>query len=317
MRTKEAIWHGMGEEEIEVDILEVLLDIRDLLNSIESDVIDIKGGCGNKMKQIFEKVKEITDRPVTVTVDVAGKEFQTIVANAVESLRIKAAKDDYEKMVSEEKEERERRERRERREKEIFSYVPPKGIWTCTCIPDEQGCCTCNTIKTYWAHKTAIIDKASIGKGTKIWHWTHVSDGAVIGKNCTIGQNVFVGKNVKIGDGCKIQNGVNIFEGVELKDHVFIGPGVQFTNIIRPRAFISQKGTFVRTIIHDGVTIGANSTIVCGNMIGHYSLIGAGSVVTKDVPSYAFVYGNPATTHGSVTREGFNQPEQFRSRGGR
>lgn len=152
----------------------------------------------------------------------------------------------------------------------------------------------------YFAHPTAVIDNASIGDGTKIWHFSHVSDGAEIGKNCVIGQNVFIGKNVKIGSNCKIQNGVNVFEGVFIDDAVFIGPCTTFTNVKHPRAFFNQKHNFQSTNVARGVTIGANCTIICGISIGEYAIIGAGSVVTKSVEPSWLVYGNPATHKGHV-----------------
>lgn len=147
-------------------------------------------------------------------------------------------------------------------------------------------------------HDTAVIDKgARIGKGTKIWHFCHVMGGAEIGKNCILGQNVFVGNNVRIGDGCKIQNNVSLYDGVVLRDNVFIGPSAVFTNVKYPRADIEQKDNFLKTYIGDGVTIGANATILCGVIIGDRAFIGAGSVVTKDILPETTVYGNPAKKH--------------------
>ena len=145
----------------------------------------------------------------------------------------------------------------------------------------------------YYVHETAIVDPGTaIGAGTKIWHWTHVMPCAVIGENCIIGQGCFVAG--KIGDRCKIQNGVNLFKGVVLEDSVFIGPNVTFTNVKQPRANIEQKDNFLPTVIKSGVTIGAGSTIVCGVTIYDRALIGAGSVVTKDVPADETWCGNPA-----------------------
>ena len=144
-------------------------------------------------------------------------------------------------------------------------------------------------------HDMAVIDKgARIGKGTKIWHFCHVMGGAEIGKNCILGQNVFVGNNVRIGDGCKIQNNVSLYDGVILGDNVFIGPAVTFTNVKYPRADIEQKDNFLKTYVNDGATIGANSTIICGITIGEGGFVGAGSVVTKDVPINGIAFGNPA-----------------------
>ena len=152
-------------------------------------------------------------------------------------------------------------------------------------------------------HNSSCIDlDVVIGEGTKIWHWCHVMSKAVIGKNCNIGQNVFIGRNVIIGDNCKIQNNVSLYEGLVVENDVFIGPSVVFTNIKNPRAAISRKDKYLSTVIHEGATIGANATILCGIVIGEYSLIGAGSVVTKDVLPYTKVFGNPAVIVGSVTK---------------
>ena len=157
----------------------------------------------------------------------------------------------------------------------------------------------------FLVHPSTIIDAdVKIGVHTKIWHFCHISEGAEIGENCTLGQNVFVGKNVKIGNGVKIQNNVSIFEGVEIKEEVFIGPAVVFTNILNPRAFINRKREFLNTIVHKGVSIGANTTVVCGNNIGEYAFIGAGSVVTKSVKPFELWYGNPAVKMGIVNKEG-------------
>lgn len=159
--------------------------------------------------------------------------------------------------------------------------------------------------KAVFVHDTAIIDAAvKIGEGTKIWHFSHISESVKIGKNCVIGQNVFIGKNVKIGNGVKIQNNVSVYEGVEIEDDVFIGPSVVFTNVINPRAFIERKTEFKPTIIKKGATLGANSTIICGHDIGAYAFIGAGSVLTKAVQDFELWYGNPATKHGMVDKEG-------------
>lgn len=150
----------------------------------------------------------------------------------------------------------------------------------------------------YYVHPTSIIDKpATIGEGTRIWHFSHLMPDVTIGKNCTIGQNVFIGKGVCIGKNVKIENNVSIFEGVTLEDDVFCGPSCVFTNVKAPRSRRPQGGKYVPTMVERGVTIGANATIVCGNTIGKYSFIGAGAVITKDVPDYALVYGNPARIH--------------------
>lgn len=146
----------------------------------------------------------------------------------------------------------------------------------------------------YFVHETAVIDgPAEIGDGTKIWHFSHVSKDSRVGANCTIGQNVFVGTGVTIGSGCKIQNNVSVFEGVTLEDDVFCGPSMVFTNVVNPRAEISRRDEFEKTLVRRGATIGANATILCGVTIGRYAFVGAGAVVTKDVPDFALVTGNP------------------------
>jgi UDP-2-acetamido-3-amino-2,3-dideoxy-glucuronate N-acetyltransferase len=153
----------------------------------------------------------------------------------------------------------------------------------------------------FFVHETSIVEKPShIGQGTKIWHFCHIMPKVNIGNNCTIGQNVFIGENVNIGDNVKIENNVSVFEGVTLEDNVFCGPACVFTNVKKPRSHISQRGKFVPTLVRKGATIGANATIICGNTIGKYALIGAGSVVTRDIPDYALVYGNPAQIQGWV-----------------
>jgi UDP-2-acetamido-3-amino-2,3-dideoxy-glucuronate N-acetyltransferase len=157
----------------------------------------------------------------------------------------------------------------------------------------------------YFIHSSSIIDtNVSIGEGTSVWHFTHISEGVIIGKNCIIGQNVFIGKNVKIGNGVKIQNNVSVFEGVVLEDDVFIGPSVVFTNVINPRSFINRKQEFKKTLIQVGASLGANTTIICGNIIGKYAMIGAGSVITKNVPDFELWFGNPAKKQGLVDKEG-------------
>jgi UDP-2-acetamido-3-amino-2,3-dideoxy-glucuronate N-acetyltransferase len=154
-------------------------------------------------------------------------------------------------------------------------------------------------------HESSIVDVgATIGDGTRIWHWTHVSAGARIGSNCTLGQNVFVGNRVVIGSNVKIQNNVSIFDNVVLEDDVFCGPSMVFTNVINPRSHVSRKNEYKRTLVRKGATIGANATIVCGNVIGEYAFVGAGSVVTRDVPSYALVIGNPARKVGWMCKCG-------------
>lgn len=154
-------------------------------------------------------------------------------------------------------------------------------------------------------HPSAIVDPgASIGKGTKVWHFVHIMPAAVIGENCMLGQNVFVDNNVRIGNGVKIQNNVSVYNGLTLEEEVFIGPSVVFTNVINPRAFIERKNEFKPTLIKKGASIGANATILCGLTIGEYALIGAGAVLTRDAPAYALMMGNPAIQKGWVSRAG-------------
>lgn len=162
---------------------------------------------------------------------------------------------------------------------------------------------TKNDTKEFFAHPSACVDDgAQVGNGTKVWHFTHISSGCTVGGNCTIGQNVFVAPGVKIGDYCKIQNNVSIYEGVELGDYVFCGPSMVFTNVQRPRCKYPQRGAafYAPTPIGEGASIGANATIVCGHRIGKNAFIAAGSVVTKDVPDYAVMMGNPARQRGWV-----------------
>ena len=157
----------------------------------------------------------------------------------------------------------------------------------------------------YYKHETAVIDDgAEIGVGSKIWHFCHVSNGSKIGENCVLGQNVFVAPKVVLGNGVKVQNNVSLYEGVTCEDDVFLGPSMVFTNVINPRSFIERKSEFRPTLVKKGATIGANATIICGVTIGEYALIGAGAVVTKDVPAYALVVGNPGKVVGKVDEEG-------------
>jgi UDP-2-acetamido-3-amino-2,3-dideoxy-glucuronate N-acetyltransferase len=155
--------------------------------------------------------------------------------------------------------------------------------------------------KTFFVHESSYVDDPSeIGEGTKIWHFSHVLPGCQIGSNCNIGQNVVIGPRVRIGNRVKIQNNVSVYEGVELEDEVFCGPSMVFTNVFTPRSGTPRNtaSDYLRTLVRRGASIGANATIVCGNTIGEYAFVGAGSVVTKDVPAHAIVYGNPARVHG-------------------
>ena len=161
--------------------------------------------------------------------------------------------------------------------------------------------------KKYYVDEHAVVDdNVEIGEGTKIWHFTHVQSGAKIGKKCVLGQNVNVANNVTIGNFVKIQNNVSVYEGVTLEDYVFCGPSMVFTNILDPRSKYPQVGAqyYIKTLVKEGASLGANSTIVCGHTIGKYALVGAGAVVTKDVPDYALVVGNPARVIGWVSEAG-------------
>ena len=161
--------------------------------------------------------------------------------------------------------------------------------------------------KDYFVHKSSFIDEdVKIGKGTKIWHFSHIQSGAIIGEECTLGQNVNVSNNVIVGNYCKIQNNVSLYEGVELEDYVFCGPSMVFTNIRLPRSEYPQKGSlhYEKTLVKKSASIGANSTIICGATIGEYSLIGSGSMVTKNVPAFSLVFGNPAKVIGWVSKTG-------------
>ncbi len=156
-------------------------------------------------------------------------------------------------------------------------------------------------MSNYFVHESSYIDDgAEIGDGTKIWHFSHIMADSKIGKDCNIGQNVVVLSGVNIGNKVKIQNNVSVYTGVTCEDGVFLGPSCVFTNVINPRSFISRKDEYKQTLIKEGASIGANSTIVCGNTIGKYALVGAGSVVTHDIPDYALVVGNPARKIGNI-----------------
>jgi UDP-2-acetamido-3-amino-2,3-dideoxy-glucuronate N-acetyltransferase len=159
--------------------------------------------------------------------------------------------------------------------------------------------------KKYFAHETAVIDDGcKIGKGTKIWHFSHIMTGSEIGENCNIGQNVVISPAVKLGNNVKVQNNVSVYTGVICEDDVFLGPSMVFTNVINPRSAVIRKDKYMTTVVEKGASIGSNSTIICGNTIGSYSFIGAGAVVTKDVKPYALVLGNPARQTGWISEFG-------------
>lgn len=158
---------------------------------------------------------------------------------------------------------------------------------------------------SYFSHDTAVIDaNCKIGEGTKIWHFSHIMSHSLIGKDCNIGQNVVVSPNVTLGKNVKVQNNVSIYSGVICEDDVFLGPSMVFTNILNPRSAIVRKDQYVKTLVKKGASIGANATIVCGNVIGEYALIGAGAVITKEVKDFALVVGNPAKQIGWVSEYG-------------
>ena len=158
----------------------------------------------------------------------------------------------------------------------------------------------------YFVHESVYIDNdVQIGQGTKIWHFTHILQNAIIGSNCILGQNVMIDRNVVIGNGVKIQNNVSVYTGVQIEDDVFIGPSVVFTNVINPRAFIERKQEFKISSVGKGASVGANATIICGVALGKYCFIGAGAVVTKNVADFALVVGNPAKQVGWVSKAGY------------
>ncbi|HWN98205.1 MAG TPA: acyltransferase [Blastocatellia bacterium] len=155
------------------------------------------------------------------------------------------------------------------------------------------------TKTNYFVHESSYVDEpCEIGEGTKIWHFSHVMAGSKIGRGCNIGQNVVISPEVRIGDNVKLQNNVSVYTGVELEDDVFCGPSMVFTNVTNPRSHVSRKDEYRRTLVKRGASIGANATVVCGHTIGRYAFIGAGSVVTRDVPDYAMVVGNPGRVVG-------------------
>lgn len=153
--------------------------------------------------------------------------------------------------------------------------------------------------KDYFVHESSYVDEpCEIGEGTKIWHFSHVMKNSTVGKRCNIGQNVVISPDVRIGDNVKIQNNVSVYTGVELEDDVFCGPSMVFTNVVNPRSHVSRKDEYRKTLVKRGASIGANATVVCGYTIGRYAFIGAGAVVTKDIPDYALVVGNPGRVAG-------------------
>jgi len=164
--------------------------------------------------------------------------------------------------------------------------------------------------KNYFVHESSYVDEPStIGEGTKIWHFSHILKDVAVGARCNIGQNVVIGPNVKVGDNCKIQNNVSVYEGVELEDHVFCGPSMVFTNVFNPRSEVVRKDEYRKTLVKRGASIGANATVVCGTTIGEYAFVGAGSVVTRDVPAYALVVGNPARRTAWMCKCGAKLPK--------
>ncbi|MBR4136647.1 MAG: N-acetyltransferase [Bacteroidales bacterium] len=158
---------------------------------------------------------------------------------------------------------------------------------------------------SFYIHPTAVVDPdCQIGEETRIWHFTHVMSHCVIGAHCVLGQNVFVAEGVRLGDNVKVQNNVSLYTGVECEDDVFLGPSMVFTNVVNPRSFINRKSEYQKTLVRKGATIGANATIVCGCEIGRYAFVGAGAVITKDVPDYALMTGNPARQTGWMSEAG-------------
>lgn len=167
----------------------------------------------------------------------------------------------------------------------------------------------------YFIHESSYVEEPnSIGEGTRIWYFTHICSNTTIGKNCNIGQNVYIDKGVTIGNNVKIQNNVSVYNGVFIEDDVFLGPSCVFTNVINPRSFIERKNEFKKTIVKKGASIGANATIVCGNTIGQYAFVGSGAVVTKDVPDYALVVGNPSKIIGYVCECGNKLYETYENK---
>ena len=159
--------------------------------------------------------------------------------------------------------------------------------------------------KNYFVHESSYVDEpCQIGKGTKIWHFSHIMKNSTIGENCNIGQNVVISPAVQLGNNVKVQNNVSIYTGVICEDNVFLGPSMVFTNVINPRSAVNRRNEYMATIVKKGASIGANATIVCGNNIGKYAFLGAGTVVTKEIPDYALVVGNPSKQIGWVSEFG-------------
>jgi UDP-2-acetamido-3-amino-2,3-dideoxy-glucuronate N-acetyltransferase len=159
--------------------------------------------------------------------------------------------------------------------------------------------------KDYFAHETAVIDEGcQIGKGSRIWHFTHIMTGAVLGENCNLGQNVLVSSDCILGNNVKVQNNVSIYTGVICEDDVFLGPSMVFTNVLNPRSAVIRKDEYIKTLVQKGATIGANATIICGNTLGAFCFIGAGAIVTRDVPPYALIVGNPGKHAGWMSEYG-------------
>lgn len=167
-------------------------------------------------------------------------------------------------------------------------------------------------VSDVFVHPSSVVDEgATIGSGSKVWHFSHVMSGATIGERCVLGQNVYVGSRAVLGNGVKVQNNVSLYDDVIVEDDVFLGPSCVLTNVVNPRAFVERKDEYRRTVIKRGASVGANATIVCGVTLGEYCFVGAGAVVTRDVPAYALVYGTPAQQHGWMSRGGHRLNNDF------